>query len=112
VRQLVSRDSRGTYERDVQVDSAFREPAGGHRRGDRITFLLRCMSPTCRHAADKRDDAVTVKPPRPLVQRQFGDLPSITVDEVKTMLEQGVPVQVIDTRRLRRLQQPPRQFLR
>jgi superoxide dismutase, Fe-Mn family len=44
------------------------------------------------------EDAVTVKPPRPLVQRQFGDLPSITVDEVKTMLEQGVPVQVIDTR--------------
>ena len=44
------------------------------------------------------EDAVTVKPPRPLVQKQFGDLPSITVDEVKAMFEQGVPVQVIDTR--------------
>jgi superoxide dismutase, Fe-Mn family len=44
------------------------------------------------------EDAVTTKPPRPLVQRQFGDVPSITVDEVKTMLDQGVPVQVIDTR--------------
>jgi superoxide dismutase, Fe-Mn family len=44
------------------------------------------------------EDAVTVKPPRPLVQKQFGDLPAITVDEVKAMLEQGVPVQVIDTR--------------
>ena len=44
------------------------------------------------------EDAVTVKPPRPLVQKQFGDLPAITVDEVRAMLEQGVPVQVIDTR--------------
>jgi Fe-Mn family superoxide dismutase len=44
------------------------------------------------------EDAVAVKPPRPLEQKQFGDLPAITVDEVKTMLEQGVPVQVIDTR--------------
>jgi Fe-Mn family superoxide dismutase len=44
------------------------------------------------------EDAVTVKPPRPLEQKQFGDLPAITVDEVKAMLEQGVPVQIIDTR--------------
>ena len=44
------------------------------------------------------EDAVTVKPPRPLEQKQFGDPPSITVDEVKSMLEAGVPVQVIDTR--------------
>jgi Fe-Mn family superoxide dismutase len=44
------------------------------------------------------EDAVTVKPPRPLEQKQFGDLPSITVDEVKSMLEAGEPVQVIDTR--------------
>jgi Fe-Mn family superoxide dismutase len=43
-------------------------------------------------------DAVTVKPPRPLEQKQFGDLPAITVDEVKAMVAQGVPVQVIDTR--------------
>ena len=46
----------------------------------------------------RHEDAVAVKPPRPLEQKQFGDLPAITVDEVKTMLEQGVPVQVIDTR--------------
>ena len=44
------------------------------------------------------EDAVTVKPPRPLEQKQFGDLPSITVDEVKAMLAAGEPVQVIDTR--------------
>ena len=33
------------------------------------------------------EDAVGVKPPRPLEQKQFGDLPSVTVDEVKAMLE-------------------------
>jgi len=44
------------------------------------------------------EDAVTAKPPRPLEQKQFGDLPAITVDEVKAMRAQGVPVQVIDTR--------------
>jgi len=33
-----------------------------------------------------------------LVQKEFGDLPSVTVDEVKAMLRSGEPVQVIDTR--------------
>jgi superoxide dismutase, Fe-Mn family len=49
-------------------------------------------------AQGRYEDAVTVKPPRPLEQKQFGDLPSITVDEVNAMLAAGVPVQVIDTR--------------
>jgi superoxide dismutase, Fe-Mn family len=44
------------------------------------------------------EDAVGVKPPRPLEQKQFGDLPSVTVDEVKAMLDSGTPVQIIDTR--------------
>ena len=44
------------------------------------------------------EDAITVKPPRPLVQKEFGDLPSVTIDEVKAMLQSGEPVQVIDTR--------------
>jgi Fe-Mn family superoxide dismutase len=48
--------------------------------------------------AGRYEDAIEVKPPRPLVQKQFGDLPSITVDEVKAMLEAGQPVQIIDTR--------------
>ena len=43
-------------------------------------------------------DAIEVKPPRPLVQKEFGDLPSVTIDEVKAMLQSGEPVQVIDTR--------------
>jgi superoxide dismutase, Fe-Mn family len=44
------------------------------------------------------EDAVGVKPPRPLEQKQFGDLPSVTVEEVKAMLDSGTPVQIIDTR--------------
>jgi Fe-Mn family superoxide dismutase len=44
------------------------------------------------------EDAVGVKPPRPLEQKEFGDLPSVTVDEVKAMLASGTPVQIIDTR--------------
>jgi superoxide dismutase, Fe-Mn family len=48
--------------------------------------------------AGRYEDAVEVKPPRPLVQKQFGDLPSVTVDEVKAMLDSGTPVQIIDTR--------------
>ena len=43
-------------------------------------------------------DAINVAPPRPLVQKQFGDLPSITVEEVKAMVDAGTPVQIIDTR--------------
>ncbi|MEA2943457.1 MAG: superoxide dismutase, Fe-Mn family [Bradyrhizobium sp.] len=44
------------------------------------------------------EDAVTVRPPRPLEQKQFADLRSITVEEVKAMLESGTPVQIIDAR--------------
>ena len=44
------------------------------------------------------EDAIVVKPPRQLVQKEFGDLPSVTIDEVKAMLRSGEPVQVIDTR--------------
>jgi len=44
------------------------------------------------------EDAIEAKPPRPLVQKEFGDLPSISIDEVRAMLQSGEPVQVIDTR--------------
>jgi Fe-Mn family superoxide dismutase len=43
-------------------------------------------------------DAITVKPPRALEQKQFGNLPSITPEEVQAMLDQGTRVQIIDTR--------------
>ncbi|MFL5230074.1 MAG: Fe-Mn family superoxide dismutase, partial [Microvirga sp.] len=44
------------------------------------------------------DDAAKVAPPRPLEQKQFADLPAVTVEEVKAMLASGTPVQIIDTR--------------
>jgi Fe-Mn family superoxide dismutase len=44
------------------------------------------------------EDAVKVAPPRRLEQKQFADVPSITVDEVKAMAAAGTPVQIIDTR--------------
>jgi len=44
------------------------------------------------------EDAVKVEPPRPLVQEEFGDLPGVSVEEVKAMLEAGKPVQIIDAR--------------
>jgi Fe-Mn family superoxide dismutase len=49
-------------------------------------------------ALARYDDATKVAPPRQLEQKQFGDLPSVSVEEVKAMLAAGTPVQVIDTR--------------
>jgi len=44
------------------------------------------------------EDGLLVRPPRPLEQAQFGDLPSVTPELVKSMLDSGTPVQVIDVR--------------
>ena len=44
------------------------------------------------------EDATKVAPPRPLEQREFGDQPAVTVEELRDMLATGTPVQVIDTR--------------
>ena len=44
------------------------------------------------------EDAANVRPPRKLEQKQFADLPSISAEEVKAMLDAGAPVQIIDTR--------------
>jgi Fe-Mn family superoxide dismutase len=50
-------------------------------------------------AADARfEDAQQALPPRPLLQKEFGDLPGIGVEEVQAMLKEGKPVQVIDAR--------------
>ena len=46
------------------------------------------------------EDAVKVPPPRPLVQEEFKDVPKISVEEVKAMMDSGQPVQVIDARPL------------
>ena len=43
-------------------------------------------------------DAVEVAGPRPLEQKEFADVPAVTVEELRDMLASGSPVQVIDTR--------------
>jgi Fe-Mn family superoxide dismutase len=43
-------------------------------------------------------NATKVEPPPKLVQKQWRDLPSMTVEEVRTMIEAGQPIQIIDTR--------------
>lgn len=43
-------------------------------------------------------NASVVAPPPRLEQKQFPNLPSVTVEEVRAMLEAGQPVQIIDTR--------------
>jgi Fe-Mn family superoxide dismutase len=49
-------------------------------------------------AQGRYEDAVRVAPPRPLEQKQFADVPAISVEEVKAMLEGGTRVQIIDAR--------------
>ena len=44
------------------------------------------------------EDAIKVAPPRPLVQEEFRDLPSVGVEEVKAMLDAGKAVQFVDSR--------------
>ncbi|MEP7069369.1 MAG: Fe-Mn family superoxide dismutase [Usitatibacter sp.] len=46
----------------------------------------------------RHGDAVGVRPPRPLEQKEFGDLPGVAVEEVKAMIDAGEPVQFIDAR--------------
>jgi Fe-Mn family superoxide dismutase len=44
------------------------------------------------------EDALKAAAPRPLVQKEFGDLPGVAPEEVKAMLDSGKPVQFIDAR--------------
>src|SRR6185295_17931864 len=44
------------------------------------------------------EDASKVPPPRPLVQDEFRDVPGVGVEEVRAMLAEGKPLQLIDTR--------------
>jgi Fe-Mn family superoxide dismutase len=43
-------------------------------------------------------NALQVAPPPKLMQKQWPDLPAMTVEEVKSMLDAGQPIQIIDTR--------------
>ena len=44
------------------------------------------------------EDATKVAPPRPLVQKEFADVPAVTPEEVKAMIDAGEEVQIIDAR--------------
>ena len=44
------------------------------------------------------EDAIKVAPPRPLEQKEFAGVPSISVEEVRAMMNEGAAVQIIDTR--------------
>lgn len=44
------------------------------------------------------EDAVKVSPPRPREQKEFADLPSVSVEDVKAMIDAGARVQIIDSR--------------
>lgn len=46
----------------------------------------------------RHQEAVKIQPPPPVVQPEFGELPSVGVEQVKEMLASGQPVQVIDVR--------------
>ncbi len=53
-------------------------------------------------AEGRHEDAAKVAPPRPLVQEEFGDLPGVSVEEVKEMLDAGKPVQITRAGMVRR----------
>jgi Fe-Mn family superoxide dismutase len=44
------------------------------------------------------EDASKVAPPRPLLQKEFADVPAVAVEDVKAMLDSGQSVQIVDTR--------------
>ena len=46
----------------------------------------------------RHEDATRVAAPRPLVQEEFADVPSVRVEDVKAMLASTEPVQIIDVR--------------
>ena len=47
---------------------------------------------------ERYEDATRALPPRPLVQKEFADVPGVDVEEVKEALDAGKPIQLIDTR--------------
>ena len=50
-------------------------------------------------AVERRyQEAVEISPPPPVLQQEYGDLPSVGVEQVREMLASGHPVQVFDVR--------------
>lgn len=44
------------------------------------------------------EDAIKSAPPRPLYQKEFADVPAITPEEVKALIDAGTVVQIVDAR--------------
>src|SRR5947207_15722496 len=49
-------------------------------------------------AQTRYEDAAKVEPPRPLEQKEFADVPSLTPEDVKAMIDSATPVQLVDAR--------------
>ena len=49
-------------------------------------------------ACERHADALKAAAPRPLVQPEFGNIPSVPVEEVKAIIDSGQSVQIIDAR--------------
>src|SRR5882724_2324478 len=83
-------DPRAGYVRACLPHRLWGEREGVHRY---VSTQHRLASTQVRY-----EDAARVEAPRPLVQKEFGDLPGVGVEEVKAMLDSGEPVQIIDAR--------------
>jgi len=47
---------------------------------------------------ERYEDAIRTAPPRPLVQKEFGDVPGVDLEEVKGLLDAGKSLQLVDAR--------------
>ena len=47
---------------------------------------------------ERYEDAIKTAPPRPLVQKEFAEVPGVDLEEVRDMLDAGKPVQLVDAR--------------
>jgi len=60
------------------------------------------MPPSCETSIGSRkagyEDAIKVAPPRPLEQKEFADVPSSSVEEVRGKMKSGTQVQIIRSR--------------
>src|SRR5690242_3405587 len=76
-------------------EHAFHMDFGANARAYVDTFLRNVDWPA---VEERYEDATKVAPPRPLIQPEFADVPSIGVEEVRQLLASKAPVQVIDVR--------------
>ena len=61
-----------------------------------VAAFMRCIDWS---AVERRlEAAARVDPPPRLFQQQFAEVPSVSVDQVQSMVDSGAPVQLIDTR--------------